>query len=292
MDSIKRNCGFARIWRVAIGLTAVAVAVLPPRATAQVNTTTVQGTIYRADGTAASGTLLVNWSAFTTPQNQAIAAGSTSAPIGADGFVSLNLMPNANALPAGSYYTAVYHLSDGTVNQEYWVVPASSTASVASVRAQLEPSTEAVQPVSEGYVQSAISSLSGSFLPLAGGALTGPLTLNSDPAAASQAATKALCRSARGGKPAPGRRSADRTTDGAAALHQANGGSALRGPMAIEIRQQQRDSNVGGRMCDLHLRMPGNCACALCPDRDAVLVAREFRHTSECNRLLSPLHFR
>lgn len=190
MDSIKRNCGFARIWRVAIGLTAVAVAVLPPRATAQVNTTTVQGTIYRADGTAASGTLLVNWSAFTTPQNQAIAAGSTSAPIGADGFVSLNLMPNANALPAGSYYTAVYHLSDGTVNQEYWVVPASSTASVASVRAQLEPSTEAVQPVSEGYVQSAISSLSGSFLPLAGGALTGPLTLNSDPAAASQAATK------------------------------------------------------------------------------------------------------
>ncbi len=88
---------------------------------------------------------------------------------------------------------------------------------------------------------------------------------------------KALCRSARGGKPAPGRRSADRTADGAAALHQANGGSALRGPMAIEIRQQRRDSNVGGRMRDLHLRLPGNCACALCPDGDAFMVAREFR---------------
>ncbi len=189
-DSIKRMRAFAHLARVAIGLMAVAWAVLPPRATAQVNTTTVQGTIYRADGTAASGTLLVSWPAFTTPENQAIAAGNTSAAIGADGFVSLNLLPNANALPAGSYYTAVYHLSDGTVNQEYWVVPASATASVAAVRAQLEPSTEAVQAVSQAYVQSAISSLSGSFLPLAGGTLTGPLTLNNDPAASSQAATK------------------------------------------------------------------------------------------------------
>jgi hypothetical protein len=185
---MKRMRACAPVWRVAIGL--MAVAVLPPRATAQINTTTVQGTVYRADGTAASGTLLVSWSAFTTPQNQAVAAGNLSTAIGADGFVSLNLMPNANALPAGSYYSAVYHLSDGTVNQQYWVVPASATASLASVEAQLEPSTEAVQPVSQAYVNSAISSLGGSFLPLAGGTLTGPLTLNSDPAAASQAATK------------------------------------------------------------------------------------------------------
>ena len=135
--------------RVALGLVAIAVALFPPQATAQMTTTTVQGTVYRADGTAASGTLLVSWSAFTTPQNQAVAAGNMSTTIGADGFVSLNLTPNAAALPTGSYYTAVYHLSDGTVNQEYWVVPTSASASIASVRAQLQPSTVAVQAVSK-----------------------------------------------------------------------------------------------------------------------------------------------
>ncbi len=181
---------FAPVWRAALGLMALAVAVLPPRVTAQMNTTTVQGTVYRADGTPASGTLLVSWSAFTTPQNQAVAAGNLSAAIGTDGFLSVNLTPNAAALPAGSYYTAVYHLSDGTVNQEYWVVPATATATIASVRAQLEPSTVAVQGVSQAYVESAISSLSGTWLPLAGGTLTGPLTLNADPTAQNQAATK------------------------------------------------------------------------------------------------------
>ncbi len=191
-----RNCkermrACAPVWRAALGLMAIAVAVLPPRVAAQMNTTTVQGTVYRADGKPASGTLLLNWSAFTTPQNQAVAAGNLSAPIGADGFVSLNLTPNASALPAGSYYTAVYHLNDGTVNQEYWVVPATATATIAAVRAQLEPSTvAAVQGVSQAYVQSALASLSGSWLPLAGGAMSGPLTLNADPAAQNQAATK------------------------------------------------------------------------------------------------------
>ncbi len=189
-DCKERMCALAPVWRVALGLMAIAVAMLPPRVTAQINTTTVQGTVFRADGTPASGTLLVSWAAFTTPQNQAVAAGNTSTPIGADGFVSMNLTPNASALPAGSYYTATYHLSDGTVNQEYWVVPAAASASIASVRAQLEPSTIAVQPVSQAYVNSAIASLSGSWLPLAGGTLTGPLNLNADPSGANQAATK------------------------------------------------------------------------------------------------------
>lgn len=184
------SCAFARIWRAALAFVAIAIAVLPPRIAAQMKTTTVQGTIYRADGTAASGTLLISWPAFTTPQNQAVAAGNLSTAIGSDGFVSVNLTPNEGALPAGSYYTAVYHLNDGTVNQEYWVVPATATATIASVRAQLQPSTIAVQPVSMSYVDSAISSLSGSWLPLAGGTMTGPLTLNSDPASSSQAATK------------------------------------------------------------------------------------------------------
>lgn len=172
---------------ISIGL---AIAILPLHAVAQMSTTTVQGTIYRADGMPASGTLLISWSAFSTPQNQAVAAGTLSTAIGADGFVSVNLTPNVGALPAGTYYTATYHLSDGTVNQEYWVVPASATASVASVRALLQPSTVAVQSVTPAYVNSAVASISSSFLPLAGGTLSGPLTLSADPTIATQAATK------------------------------------------------------------------------------------------------------
>jgi len=168
----------------------VLLALLPLPGVGQVTTTTVQGTVYRADGSPASGTLIVSWPSFTTAANQAIAAGSTSVQIGSDGFVSVSLAPNQNAYPSGTYYTAVYHLSDGTVNREYWVVPAASTASVGSVRAQIEPAAVAVQTVSKSYVDSSITALTGNFLSTTGGTMSGPLTLNSDPTGAAQAATK------------------------------------------------------------------------------------------------------
>jgi hypothetical protein len=174
----------------AIAAVILAATLFPPPLMAQLSTTTVQGTIYRADGSPASGTLLVSWPAFTTAQNQAVAAGSLNTAIGPNGVVTLNLTPNAGAAPAGTYYTAVYHLSDGTVNTEYWVVPAAGSASIASIRAQLEPATVAVQPISQTYVDQAIATLADISLPLAGGVMTGPLTLSGDPTAANQAATK------------------------------------------------------------------------------------------------------
>ena len=190
-----RNCNqhagaIGAVWQAALAALVIAAALSPLRAAAQVNTTTVQGTVYRADGSPASGTVLLSWPSFTTPQNQAVAAGSLNAAIGANGFLSVSLTPNAGALPAGSYYTAVYHLSDGTVNPEYWVVPAAPTASIAAVRAELQPSTVAVQSVSQAYVQGAVSAVSNNFLPLGGGTLTGPLTLSGDPSGANQSATK------------------------------------------------------------------------------------------------------
>ena len=157
---------------------------------AQVTTTTVQGVVYRADGTAATGTLIVNWPAFSTANNQTIAAGSTTAAIGQDGFVSLNLAPNAGSSPAGSYYTAIYHLTDGTVNKEYWVVPAAASASIVAVRAQLVPATVAVQDATKQYVDASIASIGGNYLPLTGGSMTGPLLLSGGPLANNQAATK------------------------------------------------------------------------------------------------------
>lgn len=169
----------------AITLLVVLAGLLGPGGAAQVTTTTVQGTVYRANGTVATGTVIINWSAFTTPQNQAIAPGSLSATIASSGWLSVNLIPNAGALPTGSYYTAVYHLADGTVRQEYWVVPASGTAALSLVESAYLPSMQS-GGVSQSYVESAVASATSSYLPLSGGTLTGPLTLSTQPPAASQ----------------------------------------------------------------------------------------------------------
>jgi hypothetical protein len=88
-------------------------------ATAQIPTTTVSDTVYSANGTPAGGTVLVSWSTFTTAGGQAVTAGSTSATIGAGGQLSIALTPNVGASPMGSYYIAIFHLSDGTTSREY-----------------------------------------------------------------------------------------------------------------------------------------------------------------------------
>ena len=159
----------------------------------QVSTTTVQGTIYRADGSPATGSVIVSWPAFSTAENMAVAAGTITASIGVDGFLTMRLAPNLGAYPAGSFYTAVYHLSDGTVSKEYWTIPATSTASIAAVRAQLQPAVVAVQSVSKSYVDALVASITptvGNFLPLSGGSLLGPLQLAGDPVSSLQASSK------------------------------------------------------------------------------------------------------
>jgi hypothetical protein len=153
-------------------------------------TTTVQGTVYLANGVPGAGILQVSWPAFTTANNQAVAAGRTNVTIAADGFVSVKLAANMGATPAGLYYTAVYHLSDGTTSTEYWVVPAAAQASLSQVRAQVMPAAQAVQAVSKGYVDQSIAELTQSLLTASGGSLSGPLYLNGDPSQPGQAATK------------------------------------------------------------------------------------------------------
>ncbi len=154
------------------------------------STTTVQGTVYLANGKAGSGTLQVSWPAFTTANNQAVAAGRTTVAIGGDGFVSVNLAPNQGSSPAGLYYTAIYHLSDGTTSTEYWVIPAAAQATLAQVRAQVMPAAQAVQAVTKTYVDQSVRELTESLLTASGGNLSGPLFLNGDPSQPTQAATK------------------------------------------------------------------------------------------------------
>ena len=72
--------------------------------------TTISDTVYRADGSAAQGTLLISWPEFTTNGGQAVAAGSSSVTLGAGGTLSVGLVPNVNATPPNTVYTVVYPL--------------------------------------------------------------------------------------------------------------------------------------------------------------------------------------
>jgi hypothetical protein len=155
-----------------------------------VSTTTVQGTVYLANGLPASGTLQVSWPAFNPPGGAAVTAGKTTVTIGADGFFSVNLAPNQGSSPAGLFYTAIYHLSDGSTSTEYWVVPQAAQATLAQVRALVMPAAQAVQTVSKAYVDQAIQSLAQGSLSPVGGTLTGPLYLAGDPTLPLEAADK------------------------------------------------------------------------------------------------------
>ncbi len=95
--------------------------------------TTISDTVYRADGTAASGTVLISWPSFQTAEGDAVAAGKLPVTIGPGGTFSAQLVPNVGASPAGTYYVVVFQLDDGTVRTEYWAVPATSPTTIATV---------------------------------------------------------------------------------------------------------------------------------------------------------------
>jgi trimeric autotransporter adhesin len=165
----------------------------------EIVTTQVTDTVNLADGTTATGTVIVSWQAFTTAIGQSVPAGTTSATIGAGGVLSLQLAPNAGATPMGTYYTAVYHLDDGSVSREFWVVPVSQTpVLVSAIKSSVIPTSVAMQTVSKSYVDTAIATalsghpLDGSspYVLITGSTMTGPLVLSGDPTTTNQAANK------------------------------------------------------------------------------------------------------
>jgi hypothetical protein len=139
-------------------LVGLLLAVMTVSAVAQIVTTSVTDTVYRADGTPATGTVIVSWQAFTTAPGQSVPSGSTAAVISSAGVMNVALVPHTGATPMGSYYTAVYHLDDGTVIREFWVVPASPLPrQVSAIKNTVLPTSVAMQTVSKSYVDTAIA---------------------------------------------------------------------------------------------------------------------------------------
>ena len=126
----------------------IAIAAGGLSAVAQLATTTVADTVYRADGTTAGGSVVVSWGSFTTANGNAVTAGTTTVTIGSAGAFSIALAPNAVSTPMGSYYTAVFHLNDGTTKREYWSVPVTvaggGPVTLAGISTQVLPASVAM----------------------------------------------------------------------------------------------------------------------------------------------------
>ena len=156
LDSGRRPMGRLFYWAVAIVAASglwISAAGSPQ---AEVGTTTISDTVYMADGTAASGSAIITWPAFVTASGAAVGAGGTSVALGANGALSVALVPNEGATPAGVYYTVVFQLGPGQVKTEYWIVPATSPTNLATVRTT-PGSGLAGQPVSMQYVNSELA---------------------------------------------------------------------------------------------------------------------------------------
>jgi len=123
--------------------------------------TTVSDTVFRADGTPATGVLLISWPPFTTSDGHAVAAGTKSVALASDGTFSVQLAPNIGSAPAGVTYTVVYQLSDGTVKTEHWGVGTTSPQTVAQVRTILGTGTPTGQLATQQYVNAALPNVRG-----------------------------------------------------------------------------------------------------------------------------------
>jgi hypothetical protein len=119
--------------------------------------TTITDVVYRADGSAAGGSLVISWPAFTTADGKAVAADQLTVTLASGGALIVQLAPNEGASPEGTYYKVVYQLDDGTTSTEYWMVSSATPATVGAIRATVVPRSVAAQFATRAYVDSAVS---------------------------------------------------------------------------------------------------------------------------------------
>ena len=117
----------------------------------------VLDTLYNADGTKASGRIVISWDPFTPAGGGATVDGGnktyTIPATGASaGVVNVSLYSNVGATPSGTSYRARYFLANGANYTETWVVPATGPVTIAAVRVSVVPSpTITFNPTTQLY---------------------------------------------------------------------------------------------------------------------------------------------
>jgi len=87
--------------------------------------TTIQDSLYRANGTRFNGSLTIAWTNFQAADHTTVVTQTVNVTV-VDGNLFVQLVPSTNATPAG-YYTVTYNSNGQVQFQEVWAVPPSST---------------------------------------------------------------------------------------------------------------------------------------------------------------------
>jgi hypothetical protein len=96
-----------------------------PAALAAPALSTIQDTLYRADGTRFNGTVTITWNNFVTGDQSAIGAQGITAQI-LNGALRVQLAPTTTATP-GASYSVVYNSQGRYAFGETWAVPPSTS---------------------------------------------------------------------------------------------------------------------------------------------------------------------
>ncbi len=87
---------------------------------------------------------------------------------GAGGALALQLVPNIGANPAGTFYSVVYQLDDGTVKTEFWTVPTTSPTTISAIRTTPGSTPTLSQFATQQYVNTAVAAHDSGVVHLAG----------------------------------------------------------------------------------------------------------------------------
>ncbi len=132
----------------------------------QTGLTTIQDTLFKADGTRFNGTLTIHWTTFDSSNNGTIVQQSKTVQV-ANGNLLVQLVPNVNSQPPANVYTVQYQ-SDGREQfEETWSVPVSTLPlKVSAVRIGTQPpsnggggSTGNQTPITESTVIGLVADL-------------------------------------------------------------------------------------------------------------------------------------
>ncbi len=120
-----------KLWTFLVHLTLLIL--VSDRGIAAPALTTIQDTLYKADGTRFNGVAYIEWNSFQASDASAVATSSVVVPI-ADGVLRVRLIATSNA-STGAHYFVRYH-ADGKVQfTETWnVIPSATPVALAAVR--------------------------------------------------------------------------------------------------------------------------------------------------------------
>jgi hypothetical protein len=117
---------------MALGKKLLLLAAVCGLAWSQTGLTTIQDTLFKADGTRFNGTLTIHWSTFDAVNGGTIVQQSANVPV-VNGNLQVRLTPNATAQPPANVYNVQYQ-SDGREQfAETWTVPVSTASLKVSV---------------------------------------------------------------------------------------------------------------------------------------------------------------